>query len=123
MSTIIDLPGIIDAPKFFDDLDTEDKDILGNDSNFPDAVIMLRRDDGKYCAVNVTTPEPDPMTVSALVCFATDKEAEFWEAKYMTGEHVNKSFQEARDLCISKNNIHALALQVNGETQHLHWVR
>jgi hypothetical protein len=84
---------------------------------------MLFLGNDKYAAVNTVTTGPDPMTVNCLVCFASEKEVEVWEAKYMTGEQVTKSFQEARELAISKPTIHGLALQVNGETRHIHWVR
>jgi hypothetical protein len=123
MSQVIDRPDILNAPKFFDDLDTSDKDELGNDPNFPDAVIMIGLGGGKYCAINLTTSGPDPMTVNFLVCFATDKEAEIWESSHMTGEHVNKEFQEAREIAVSKSNIHGLALIVGGQARHIHWVR
>lgn len=121
--TTIETPTIDKIPEFFSDLFTDDKDELGNDSNFPDAVIMLFLGNDKYAAVNTVTTGPDPMTVNCLVCFASEKEVEVWEAKYMTGEQVTKSFQEARELAISKPTIHGLALQVNGETRHIHWVR
>lgn len=123
MPQVIDRPSILDAPKFFEDLDTSDKSELGNDPNFPDAVVMLSLGGGRYAAINMTTSGPDPMTVSFLVCFATDKEAEIWEQQYMTGEHVNKEFQEAREIAVSKPNIHGLALQVGGVSRHVHWVR
>ena len=114
---------VIDRPKFFEDLDTSDKSELGNDPNFPDAVVMLSLGGGRYAAINMTTSGPDPMTVNFLVCFTTDKEAEIWEAAHMTGEHVNKEFQEAREIAVSKPNIHGLALQVGGVSRHVHWVR
>lgn len=125
MPDILDMPSILDgAPKFFDDLETDDKNELGNDPNFPDAVIMIDLGGNKFAAVNITTTGPDPMTVSGLVCFANDKEAELWESKWkLTGNRVSKSFQEARELAISKSNIHGLALQQNAETAHIHWVR
>lgn len=97
---------------------------MGGDSNFPDAVIMITLGGGKFAAVNVTTAGPDPMTVGALVCFATEKEVDIWEAKWkLTGTKINKSFQEAREIAISKPSIHGLALVENAETKHIHWVR
>jgi len=119
----INPPGIMDAPQFFEDMFTDDKDEIGNDPIFPDAVIMLSLGGGKYCAVNCTTTGPDPMTVGCLVCFANEKEAEIWEEKYMSGEKVNKEFQEARKIAIDKPNIAGLALQKNATTVNIHWVR
>lgn len=110
-------------PSFIADLDTQDKDTLGNDPSFPDAVIMLSLGGGKYAAVNTTTPGPDPMTVGLLVCFATEKEAETWEAQYMTGDKVTKEFQEAREIAVSKSNIYGLALTEAARTVAIHWVR
>jgi hypothetical protein len=51
----INPPKIMDAPQFFEDIFTDDKDELGNDSNFPDAVIMLFLGNDKYAAVNTVT--------------------------------------------------------------------
>jgi hypothetical protein len=118
------MPATLDTPpSFLDDLDTEDNTVLGNDPSFPDAVIMLSLGGNKFAAVNVTTIGPEPMTVGLLVCFATEQEAEIWEAQYMTGEHVNKEFQQARDIAVSKPNVYGLALQQGARTVSIHWVR
>jgi len=114
---------ILDQPSFIEDINTQDKDTLGNDPSFPDAVIMLSLGGGKYAAVNTTTPGPDPMTVGLLVCFANEKEAELWESAYMSGEKVSKEFQEARDIAVSKSNIYGLALTQAARTVAIHWVR
>ena len=116
-------PDVLTMPKFFEDLKTSDENDLGNDPDFPDAVIMLSLGGGKFCAINATTTGPDPMTVNFLVCFATDKEADNWESVHMKGEHVNKEFQEARQIAVSKPNIYGLALIVSGQIKHIHWVR
>lgn len=124
MAETIERIDIDTPPDFFQDIDTDDKDIIGNDSGFPDAVIMISMGGGKYGAVNATTPPPDSMQAGCLACFATDKEAELWEAKYkLNGTRVNKTFEEAREIAVSKPDVHGLALQVNANTAHIHWVR
>lgn len=120
---VIDRHDLIQAPKFFEDLGTDDDDILDDGSNFPDAVIMISLGGGRYGAMHVTTTGPDPMTVNVLVCFATEAEAEIWETANMSGEQVNKDFKEARDIAISKPNISGLALMVNAIPRSIHWVR
>lgn len=118
---LLDVP--VQTPSFMEYLNTENSNQLGNDDNFPDAVIMIELG-GKYAAVNLTTHGPDPMTVGALVCFATEKEAELWEQVFnLSGARVSKTFDEARALAISKPAVHALALQVAAQTRHIHWVR
>ncbi len=105
------------------DIGTKDIDLLGGDDSFPDAVIMIDLGGGRFGAVNATTTGPDPMTVGMLAVFATEKEAEIWEGIYFTGNKVNKTFQEAREIAVSKPNIYGLALQRNGNTAAIHWVR
>jgi hypothetical protein len=102
---------------------TDDKDRLGGDSSFPDAVIVIELGGGRYGAVNASTPAPDVMTVGLIACFATEKEAEIWEEKYFSGNKVSKTFEEAREIATSKPNIYGLALQRNANTAAIHWVR
>jgi hypothetical protein len=62
--------------------------------------------------------------VAVLAVFANDNEAEIWEQKWkLTGERVNKKFNEARDIAVSKPNVYGLGLQVNANTATIHWVR
>jgi hypothetical protein len=106
------------------DADTRDDDLLGGDDAFPDAVVMISLGGGKFAAVNATTTGPDPMTVGLLAVFASEKEAEKWEAVYnLTGERVTKTFQEARELAVSKPSIYGLGLQQEARTVAIHWVR
>lgn len=106
------------------DLGTRDDDLLGGDDSFPAAVVMISLGGGKFAAVNATTTGPDPMTVGLLAVFATEKEAETWETAYdLSGEHVTKAFDEARDLAVSKPTIYGLGLQQEARTVAIHWVR
>lgn len=115
------MSSVIDTEKL---IDTQDSDIIDTPSDFPDAVIMISLGAGKYAAVNATTPALDPMDVNVIAVFANDKEAEAWEQKWkLTGERVNKKFNEARDIAVSKPNVYGLGLQVNANTAVIHWVR
>jgi hypothetical protein len=112
---------LLDPEKLFS---TDDNDELGGDDSFPDAVIMIELGSGRYAAVNATTKGPDPMTVGLLATFPTEEEADIWEKKYLlSGNRVNKSFQEAREIAIGKPAIHGLALQTAAHTVAIHWVR
>jgi hypothetical protein len=105
-------------------IDSQDSDMLDTPGDFPDAVIMISLGAGKYAAVNATTAGPDPMEVNIIAVFANDNEAEIWEQKWkLTGERVNKKFNEARDIAVSKPNVYGLGLQVNANTATIHWVR
>lgn len=115
MSPVIDIEKLIG---------TEDNELLDTPSDFPDAVIMISLGNGKYAAVNATTPAPDPMDVNIIAVFANENEAEIWEQKWgLTGERVNKKFNEARDIAVSKPSVFGLGLQVNANTVAIHWVR
>lgn len=115
MSSVIDIDKLIDS---------KDSDVLNTPGDFPDAVIMISLGGGKYAGMNATTNDPEPMEVNVLAVFANDKEAEIWEKKWqLTGERVNKKFNEARDIAISKPNVYGLGLQVNANTAVIHWVR
>lgn len=118
MSITLDKPGII-----IDDF-IDDDNQLGGADDFPDAVVMIHLGNEKYAAVNTTTSGPDPMTVNLLATFMDTSAAEKWgEAQNLTGEYVDKKFEEARNLAISKPSISGLGLQVNGVTSKIHWVR
>jgi hypothetical protein len=106
------------------DLDIETNDVLGGDESFPDAVVMISLGGGRFAAVNATTPEPDPMTVGLLATFASEQEAEAWGANYdLTGDLVTKTFEEAREIAVSKPSVHGLGLQQGERTVAIHWVR
>jgi len=103
---------------------TQDDEMLDIPSDFPDAVIMISLGGNMYAGVNSATTGQDTMEVNLLAVFANDKEAEIWENQWqLTGERVTKEFHEARDIAISKPNVHGLGLQVNGNTSVIHWVR
>ena len=115
MSVIADIDSIID---------TEDQDLLGTPDDFPEALIMISLGNNRYAAVNATTPGPDPMVVNVLAVFASEQQASMWEQIWkLSGEHVNKQFQEARDIARSKPDIWGLGLQINGNTGKIHWIK
>jgi hypothetical protein len=105
-------------------LDKQLDEILVNDSGFPDSIMMIGLGNGKYAAINATTPPPDPMTVGLLAVFASEEEISKFNAIYdLGGDNVTKKFEEAREIALSKTAIHGLALQENGKTIMIHWVR
>jgi hypothetical protein len=106
------------------DAGTRDDDILGGDDSFPSAVVMISLGGGKYAAVNTTTTGPDPMTVGLIAVFPSEEEAEFWGETFgLKGDLVTKSFEEAREIAVSKPTIHGLGLQYQARTVTIHWVR
>jgi hypothetical protein len=104
---------------------TDDFDIL-DDCGFPEALILIRVAEDTYACIN-TSPDPvnDPtFSVNAIVAFLDEEEATIYKAKWkMSGTNVNKTFQEARKIAIAKETIQAIAVQRNGTTFQLHYVR
>jgi hypothetical protein len=103
---------------------TGTEDVL-DDLGFPESLILIHLGAERYAAVNVT---PDPQrepgwTINALAAFIDMEEATIFEMKHkLKGERINKTFREAREIAVSKENIQAIAIQRNGTTFQLHYV-
>lgn len=104
---------------------TDDSDIFDG-YEFPENLILIRVGEDAYACIN-TTPDPiadATFNVNAIVAFLDEEEATIYKAKWkMSGTNVNKTFQEARKIAISKETIQAIAVQRNGTTFQLHYVR
>lgn len=116
------------TPSLIEQLDqiTDDQSELLDDSGFPEGLILLSLGGNRYAAVNATTSGPDPMTVGLIACFRSDDDCTAFEYRYgLEGEHVSKTFPEAREIALSKGdqNIYGLGLQSQNGTEIIHWVR
>jgi hypothetical protein len=104
---------------------TDDFDVFDG-YDFPENLILINITGDTYACIN-TTPDPvnDPtFSVNAIVAFLDEEEANIYKAKWkMSGKNVNKTFQEARKIAIAKETIQAIAVQRNGTTFQLHYVR
>lgn len=102
-----------------------------NPSQFPDYFWVIARTDfdpAMHICVNADTCGPDPMNCDLLACFHTEGES-IQLAHVLTVKMgiLHKSdrvtFEEARQLALSKPKIHGLALILLGSTRTIHWVR
>ncbi|MBS1722716.1 MAG: hypothetical protein JSS66_06875 [Armatimonadetes bacterium] len=108
----------------------EDQDEFGIPGGWPDSLILLSLGGGKYAGVGATTTGPDPMEVMLIAVFPSEKEAELYEEIWdMTGDKVTKTFEEARQIAVSKDGlngrtkVHGMGLQEQGNTVLIQWVR
>lgn len=102
---------------------TLDEEMLGGFGGFPDNLHLILVGDGKYAANNATLT--DGQTINGLACFPSPDDATTYMGLLagLSGEIVKKTFEEAREIAISKPVLHALFLFVGGAIREVHWIR
>ena len=102
---------------------TLDEELLGGFGGFPDNLFLLSMGDGKFAANNATLS--DGQSINGLACFPSADDATTYMGLLagLSGEIVKKTFEEAREIAISKPVLHALFLFVGGVIREVHWVR
>lgn len=102
---------------------TLEEDLLGGFGGFPDRVFLISVGGDKYAANNATLP--DGQKVDGLACFPSADDATTYMGLLagLNGEIVGKSFEEARQIAISKPKLQCLFLFVDGHIAEVHWVR
>lgn len=112
-------PNILDRPTFtpFEEIE------LGGYGSFPDKLFLISPAEGKYAANNVTLP--DGQNVDGLACFPSPDDATTYMGLLagLNGEIVSKSFEEAREIALSKPKLSCLLLFVDGRIVEVHYVR
>lgn len=106
------------------DITTEVDETLAADNGFPNNLILIEVEPGKYAANNGTTPGPDPMTVDGIACFETRESARIYmdSEKGISGEMVDKTFAEAREIALSKApKINGLLFMVGAHIAAIHY--
>ena len=113
------MPEILDRP----DEIVLDEGMLGGFGGFPDRVYLINCGGDKYAANNATLP--DGQKVDGLATFPDPDEAMTYMGLLagLSGDIVSKTFEEAREIAISKPKIQALLLFSRGVIADVHWVR
>lgn len=117
MSAVLDRPGVV--------IEENPGETLGSDIGWPSSISMIYLGNSKYAAVNVGNVNgQDGVEGNFLACFESQEDVTAFEAKYhFGGQVVQKSFSDAREIAVSKPNIHGLSLQRDAMSAQLHWVK
>ncbi len=113
------MPDLLDNP-----LGTQlDESMLEGFGGFPSKVFLIGMGSDKYAANNATLP--DGQTVDGLATFPDPDEATTYMGLLagLSGEIVPKSFEEAREITVSKPRLMCMFLFVGGRIVDVHWVR
>ena len=113
------MPEIIDRP-----LDTQlDESMLEGFGGFPNQVFLIGVGGDKYAANNASLP--DGQTVDGLATFPDPDEATTYMGLLagLSGDIVPKTFDEAREIAVSKPRLMCMFLFVGGRIADVHWVR
>lgn len=96
---------------------------LGGYGGFPDRLFLISAGEDKYAANNVTLP--DGQNINGLAAFPSPDDATSYMAILagLSGDIVGKSFEEARQIAISKPVLHCLLLFVSGKVVDIVYVR
>jgi len=113
LSLTIDRPGGLTLPE----------EMLGGFGGFPDRLFLISAGGDKYAANNVSLP--DGGTTNGLACFPSPDDATTYMGMLsgLSGEIVGKTFDESRDIAISKPVLSCLLLFTDGKIVDIHWVR
>lgn len=86
------------------------EEMMGGYGGFPENVFLISPGDDKYAANNVTLPDGEK--VNGLAAFPSPDDATSYMAMLagLSGEIVGKSFEEARQIAISKPVLSCLLL-------------
>lgn len=100
-----------------------DESELGGFGGFPDSLYLISVGNDKYAANNATLP--DGQNVNGLATFPDQEEAKGYMGLLagLSGEIVQKSFEEAREIAKSKPVLSCLFLFVFGKIVEVHYVR
>lgn len=119
------LPDLLMRPGIGESSFIEDANEMFADSGFPDELLVLETAEGKHGCLNC---EPIPVEagyhVDALAVFVDhDSLNVFRDDTGLVGKGKEVTLEEARIIALEKPKITALALQIQGKTVALHYVR
>lgn len=103
---------------------TFEEEMLGGFGGFPDSLFLIDVGGGKYACNNVT-PLGEEKPINGLACFPDPDEATSYMGLLagLSGDIVQKSFEEAREIALSKPILNSLVLFVATKIVEIHWVR
>jgi hypothetical protein len=106
-------------------LETLIQDELGAYGAFGDKLYLIHVGDGKYAVNNISLP--DGQQIDGLAAFMSLDDAYTYMgldmARGISGDVVQKSFSEAREIAISKPQLMALIMFSGGQIIDIHYVR
>jgi len=104
------------------DVFTLDESMLGGYGDFPDSLYLISVGDGKYAANNVTMGET---THNGLAAFPSLDDLTVYSNLLagLNGDPVRKTFEEAREIAISKPVLDCILLFIDGSVVDVHFVR
>jgi hypothetical protein len=100
-----------------------DEDLLKGYDSFPGRVFLISVGGDKYACNNATLP--DGQKINGLACFPSGDDATTYMGLLsgLSGDIIGKSFEEAREIAISKPVLSALFLFQAGKIVDVHYVR
>ena len=101
-----------------------EEELLGGFGGFPDKVYLISVGGDKYACNNASLPGEEG-AINGLACFPDPDEATSYMGMLagLSGEIVQKSFEEAREIALSKPILNCLVLFVATKIVEIHWVR
>ena len=113
------MPDLIDNP-----LITQlDESMLEGFGGFPNTLYVIDCGGGRFAANNATLP--DGQTVDGLATFPDPDEATTYMGLLagLGGEIAKKTFEEAREITVSKPRLMCMFLFAGAKIVDVHWVR
>jgi hypothetical protein len=113
------MPDLIDNPI----ITQLDESMLEGFGGFPNQLFLISVGGGKYAANNASLP--DGQTVDGLATFPDADEATTYMGMLsgLSGDIVSKTFDEAREITVSKPRLMCMFLFAAGKIVDVHWVR
>jgi hypothetical protein len=113
------MPDLVDNPI----INQLDEAMLEGFGGFPNQLFLISAGGDRYAANNATLP--DGQTINGLASFPDPDEATTYMGMLagLNGEIVSKTFEEAREIAVSKPILMCLFLFVGGRIADVHWVR
>ena len=100
-----------------------DESMLEGYGNFPTTVYLIGMGGDRYAANNATLS--DGQSIDGLATFPDPDEATTYMSLLagLSGEIVKKSYEEARNIAISKPRLMCMFLFIGGKIADVQWVR
>lgn len=102
-----------------------EEELLGGVGAFGDRVFLIHVGENRFAANNVTLP--DGQMINGLATFPSADDAVSYMgldmARGIAGDIVQRSFEEARQIAISKPKLHAVLLFADNRVIDIHFVR
>lgn len=113
MIELLDKPATIPEKKKWE--------MKGSEFGLPDFFFVIHLGNNKYACNNITIEDPEgDIIVGGLACFEFKADADHY---VNSGELLMVSFEEAREIALSKESVSVLIFFKGNEIQGFHFVR